>query len=400
MTETLSRPSRVPLPRPARTTGQRAGRPLQSGAVAALWAALAGLVAVALPVLLVWATDGRAGSGAGEALRAAAQVWLVGHSTSLEVPGGTLGLSPLGLALLPLVALARAGAHAARDCRTATLRDAVTLTGAVAGPYAVLATVVAGVTASSQVRPVPLQALAGAFLLGLLGAGVGIVRTARLVPVVKDRLSDRAVRLVTATAAALAVLFGAGALLVGVSLAVHVGRAADLTGATGPGPIGGVALLVLGVALVPNAVIWGTSYLVGTGFAVGVGTAVGPFSTTLGAVPAFPLLAALPGGAPPLAGGLAALVVPLVAGGVAGLLVVRRLGPASWWQAAGEAALVGPCAGLVLAAMALLSGGPLGDGRLAQVGPSAWRLGLVAALELAVAAAAVGALLVGRRSRS
>jgi hypothetical protein len=51
------------------------------------------------------------------------------------------------------------------------------------------------------------------------------------------------------------------------------------------------------------------------------------------------------------------------------------------------AALVaGPVAGAVLGVLARVSGGPLGDGRLAQIGPSAWLVALVGAAVVAVSA--------------
>ena len=390
---------RVAAPGPGqhRAAGEHPRRRLPSGLNAALWAALSGLVLLTLPVLLVWAADRRSGAGAGEALRTAGQLWLVGHGVPLGVPGGQLGLSPLGLMVFPLAGLVRAGAHAARESHTTGLRDAAVLTLAVAGPYAVLTTILAGLCAADGVRPLPLPALVCGFLVAALGAGCAIGRTSHLGARGWARLGARTRRVAVATVAAVGVLLGAGALLVAGSLLRHLGRVADLASATGPGLVGAAALLLLGLALLPNAVIWGVAYLAGTGFAVGVGTAVGPFATRLGAVPAFPLLAALPSHAPPLALGLAFLLVPVLAGGLAGLLVLRRLGPVSCRQAAGEAALVGPCVGLVLAVLAQRSGGPLGGGRLAQVGPSAWRLGLVVALEVAIAAATLAAVAVRRR---
>jgi hypothetical protein len=47
----------------------------------------------------------------------------------------------------------------------------------------------------------------------------------------------------------------------------------------------------------------------------------------------------------------------------------------------------GALAGCVLGALAAFAGGPLGDNRLAAVGPSGWQVGVVAALEVGVAAA-------------
>ena len=49
----------------------------------------------------------------------------------------------------------------------------------------------------------------------------------------------------------------------------------------------------------------------------------------------------------------------------------------------------GVATGTVTAVLAAFSGGPLGSGRLAEVGPSAWQAGVIATLEVGVAAAVV-----------
>ena len=388
MTQTAERP--LPArPRPGRVTSPI---PVGPGLTAAVWAAGAGLVALAVPVLLAWATDSRSGSGATAALRSVGQLWVLAHGGSLTVPGGTLGLTPLGLVALPLVLLGRAGAHAARTATPRDLRADLVLTAAIGTPYAVLVAVVAAAATSSEVRPAPVQALLAGLVVGLLGAGVGVARGGGRW---RDQLSAVPVRVravAGATCAALALLLGSGALLAGAALAAHLGRAASLARASDPGLIGGVALLALGLVLVPNLAVWGASWWAGPGFAVGAGTSVGPFGTTLGAVPAVPVLAALPVGSPPTPLAVLALVVPVVAGAVAGLLVARRAGVL-------DAALVGPAAGLAVGILAWLSGGPAGGSRLAAVGPSPWRVGLAIAVEVGVAAAAVAAVVARRRGR-
>jgi hypothetical protein len=45
-----------------------------------------------------------------------------------------------------------------------------------------------------------------------------------------------------------------------------------------------------------------------------------------------------------------------------------------------------------MALLAWLSGGPLGGGRLSEVGPSWWQVGLAVTLEVGVAAAAAAAV--------
>jgi hypothetical protein len=47
----------------------------------------------------------------------------------------------------------------------------------------------------------------------------------------------------------------------------------------------------------------------------------------------------------------------------------------------------GVLAGLLLGVLAAFAGGPLGDGRLAAVGPSGWQVAAVGALELGIGAA-------------
>ncbi|MBK5307310.1 MAG: hypothetical protein JJD92_11540 [Frankiaceae bacterium] len=391
MTDTLSRPSRTTSRGPA----QPARRPLEAGLLGALWSVCAGLVAIAVPVLLVWAADGRSGSGAAEAMRAVGQVWVIAHGAALEVPGGVLGLTPLGLLVLPLALLLRAAGHGARECRVTSLRQAGQLAVSIAVPYGVLAAVVAALAATPDVRPVPWQALLAGWAVGGVGGFAGAVRSARLWPAVLPALPARAARLVTATTVAVAVVLAGGSLVAAASLAKHLGRAGDLAAATGPGLVGGTALLLLGLALVPNAALWGASWLTGPGFHVGIGTVVGPYATHLGPVPSLPLLAALPGPVPGWVG-LVAMAVPLAAGAAAGVVVVRRLRTPTWAVACREAALVGPCAGVVLALAGWLSGGPAGGHRLADVGPSPWQLGLAVAVETGLGAALAAAVVVRR----
>jgi hypothetical protein len=78
-----------------------------------------------------------------------------------------------------------------------------------------------------------------------------------------------------------------------------------------------------------------------------------------------------------------------VAGAVGGALT-QRSAPDVVSEAAPLWGFVcGVTTGLLCAALAALAGGPLGGERLSEVGPSAWQVGLVAALEVGVAAAIV-----------
>ncbi len=402
MTSTIDRPSR-----PARSSRRpSADEPTRSawalGAAAALWAAAAGLLLVLLPVLLVWATDSRSGTGAAETVRSAGRIWLYAHGATLDLPDGRLALTPLGLLLVPLALVARLTCSAAHASGPTTPGQALRLALWTGVPYAVLTTVVALLVSGPDVHVSPGLALLGGLVTGTAGALAGALQPARLWRAAWFVLSRRARRLATAAGGALAALLGAGALLVGGSLVAHFGRATELAGASEPGAAGGAGLLLTGLALVPNAVVWGASWIAGPGFAVGVGTAVGPYSHELGPVPALPLLAALPGSGIPEWVAVLLLGVPLLAGALAGLVVVRDLTDdltgdlPSAARTALEAAAVGPVLGLVLALLAWLSGGSAGGERLAQLGPSPWRVGLAVAAAVAVGSA-VAALV--RRQR-
>jgi hypothetical protein len=398
MTETLQRPSRPSLPpRRASSSAPAPRRLVVAALLAAAEAAVLGMLVLVLPLLLVWATDPRSGAALEEAVRTGAGLWLLASGAVLQVPGGEVGLTPLGLLALPLLLLARAAARQGRAARLTSTGQAVRLAAAIAGAYAVFAVAVASLASAEPLRaaPVPVAAAAGA--VGVTGALLGCLRVDRLWRAAWLRVPPAGRRVLRAVATSSAVLVVAGALLVGGSLAVHGSDAAELARAGDPGPVGGFALLLLGLSLVPNAVVWGVSWLAGPGFAVGVGTAVGPFGAELGPVPAVPLLAALPATGVPTWVGVLVLGAPLAAGALAGLVVQRDLAGAGPWRVVLAALATGPATGLLWLVLAWTSGGAVGGDRLADVGPSPWQVGLALAALVGVGAAP-SALLLRRRA--
>jgi hypothetical protein len=207
-----------------------------------------------------------------------------------------------------------------------------------------------------------------------------------------------------AVLAGVAALVAAGLAVLLVALVWHAGRFAELVGALQPGLVGGVILLLGCVLLLPNGALWTVAYAAGPGFTVGAGTGVSPFGATLGPVPSFPLLAALPGDGTPAQVVRAALLLPVLAGVLAGWVVGRRL-PAATGPGRLPALLTGRVArpatygllagglvALVTAVLAVLAGGALGPGYLAAVGPSGWQVAAALAVEVAVPAAVTAAL--------
>jgi len=83
------------------------------------------------------------------------------------------------------------------------------------------------------------------------------------------------------------------------------------------------------------------------------------------------------------------LVTPYLAGALAGLMTVRIAPTPSLEAAPLWGLLTGTLTAVVIGFCAKFSGGPLGAGRLASVGPAAGEVGLVAVLEIGVTAALV-----------
>lgn len=396
--ETDQRAPRTARPRktPAPATSQRSLTGL--GVLAALRSVALGVLAVMVVVLVGWATAADSGADATDAVATALMAWLVAHHAHLAVPGGEVALVPLGLTALPVVlvhtATLRAGRAAAVRGRTAVLA----LTSSAVATYAVAATFVALLARTDSVQALPVSAFVGAAGVALLGAGTGAVRATGTWSGVSRRLPARVLVALPAATCALATLVAGGALLVGVSLALHHDRAAALVHGLDAGLGGGVLLGLLCLVYVPTAAIWGLAVVAGPGFAVGTGTSVSVAGTQLGAVPAFPLLAALPQGTGSALAWLA-LGVPVAAGGLAATLAHRSgaVPDAGWRPVAEVCAVAGGLVALAVAMLALLASGPAGPGRLTEMGPTWWLVAPLAGLEVAAVMAAV-LLLLRRRA--
>jgi hypothetical protein len=394
MTDLLTRPSRT-------TTASRAPTRFGSSTtIAAIGAggvaAGAGLLVIGVVVITTWAASLHGGASAGDALRAVAYVWLLAHRVTLSIDGSHVALLPIGLLALPAYALLRAGRWFAEAADINDIRSTLTGGLVLGGAYGFVTAVVASASATRTTHPAAGQALLAGCCVGMLFGTTGIARGAGLIQPIWAALPQRARSMAAAAGAGLAVLLGAGALLAIGGLLLHAGRVTHLGGELGPGPVGGVALVLACVAYVPNAVLWSTAYAVGPGFAVGAHTSVSPLGVHLGAVPAFPLLGALPDSGSAPASSLPFVVMPLVAGAVIGVLLIRRLPALRMEDAAFAGFATGALTGAVLGLLTALSGGPAGPGRMATVGPSAWQVGLMAALELGVGAA-IGAAEMQRR---
>ncbi|MBO0802206.1 MAG: hypothetical protein J2P25_03910 [Nocardiopsaceae bacterium] len=395
-----ARPGSVPRSSGARiTSGSGPALPsramLIAGGAAAIAAAAVGLAVLVTLSLIGWITaphDGF-GGGLGGVLRDAGLLWLVAHHVEVTVRGvGQIGLLPLGLVLLPGALLERAGRWLTREGHVTRLRHVSYAALAIACPYALFTAAVALGVGTETARPSLVQAVAWGFLLALVASGLGAAHGLAPWRKLAGLLSPRPRSVALGAVAALGVVTALGALLNAVSLGLHLSAYQSAVDSLGPGPFGSALLLLAELAYLPNSVIWAIAYTLGPGFAFGAGTAVSPSGSALGALPAFPMLAALPTGSGPAFPawlGFFVLATPYLAGALAGIVAIR-VAPTPFSEAAPLwGLLTGSLAGAVLGLLAWVSGGPLGSGRLASVGPNGAEAGLVAVLEVGVTAALV-----------
>lgn len=349
--------------------------------------------------------------------RASIDIWLLGHGTDISVTldsasaaglglagaGETfpLTIAALGFALLTVLLGVRAGRRIAETDHRAL--GAITAT-------AVFAALSFG-AAMSALHPLVEPALPQAVLLPTLafalGLTIGMLRTERPATddagsSLRDWIDDwRPTTLaVVATAfrggvAAVAMVLVVASVATAVLITTSYAQVITLYEGLHTGVLGGAAITIAQIALLPNLVVWTASWFLGPGFAIGAGSAVSPLATSLGPIPAIPVLGAIPVGEMPFA--FVALLLPVLAGFIAGVSFRNRLEAS--FSAGGEhdggqprqsvlaAGIgIGIVGGATFGLLAWMSGGSAGPGRLAVVGPDPVQVALWAAVEIGVPA--------------
>lgn len=318
-------------------------------------------------------------------------LWQLAHGGAVTAGDVMVTLVPLGVSGLAL-------ALATLSMRRASLTTWTGVLSATLG-YAVAALLLA------SLPPAQLSGLAGAaagaVVLGGAAAVLAVTRRRGVLPPLPEDLYRQVMRvprevrsvLVAGGRGAGAVsgtLLALGALFVVVSVvANHTGVSAALDGLRVDG-FDVAMLLVATVLLVPTAAVWAVGWLAGTGFTIGAGSVFSPETAVTGPLPAFPLLAGLPGPSP--VGGWTAALVVLV-GAAAGWYLHLRAPQSRLWASATTAVVTALGTGLVFAVLGSAASGSVGPGRMAEVGldPGAMALrltGLVALGCLAVVVAA------------
>ncbi|SFD92302.1 cell division protein PerM [Blastococcus tunisiensis] len=358
-----------------------------AASVAVSAAALAGL---ALALVVVQTLDPAGGQSVGDSVVLAGRLLLLAQGGELRLASGPLVLAPLLLTLGLAWGLSQAGRGIARLRAPVSPRDAVRTVGVVAGVHVLLVLGLALVVDAPEARVGLIRTALGATVLAVLAAGWGVLRESGLLDDVLDRGPARAV--LRGVLAGLLTALGLCTVVVAVAVVSDAGGHAALAGSLGGAGAGAVGLLGLELVLLPNAAAAVLGLAAGPGFHVGSGTLVSVHGVTLDAVPALPLLAALPDTqAVPLIA-FASQAVPALAGLVAGLTMARWLrDDAGGSVVAGlTGILTGGLLGVAAGLLVWLAGGSLGDGALAEVGAPPIATAVAIAAQAAIAAA-VGA---------
>jgi hypothetical protein len=212
--------------------------------------------------------------------------------------------------------------------------------------------------------------------LGLVFGGLGVVRGSRFSASFVAMFPEEVRAAVTGALAGVMVMVAAGGVLVTAALVMHFSDVLRLSEGLGAGRVGGVVMALVGMAAVPNAVLCGGAFIAGPGFALGTATAVAPGDVRLGSLPGFPLLGIVPSGAD--SWWQAALIgVPVLAGGLAGFVAVRRYPVYGYDLAALRGGLAGLVGGLTFGGCAWLATGGIGPGRMQDIGPDVMATTLV-----------------------
>lgn len=132
-------------------------------------------------------------------------------------------------------------------------------------------------------------------------------------------------------------------------------------------------MLTIGqLAILPNLIAFGASWISGVGFAIGEGSYVSPLATQLGPLPALPVFAAIPTGG--FDRGILFALVPVVTAFFATVLS-RKFSDSLRWEyatrfgaASALAVVAATVAGALALLLALLASGSFGPGRFSWVG--------------------------------
>ena len=364
--------------------------------------------------LTVWLVEQTVGSTFQSVLQDSSRTWLSAHGVPLlfaegkiagiEVPAYVVDFLPLGFSILIGWLIFRAGKK---------LSGEKYLGFAWLGSISLYLATAIILTSSAVTKAIYVVQWQGVFIPTALFAVLVIIGSVAGAPmlfedsdpsVMRDRIRDFFIALADKLPWAIKPLIGpalragtgvvaamslVSAVLVSVMLAVNWIEIIKLYQSLQLTFLGTLTVSAGQLALMPNLIAFGNSWLLGTGFSVGQGSIVSPLATELGPLPAIPMLAALPVSGSSL--GVLFILVPLLAAFFATLLVKSYTAELRFAYASATSAAIslGLAIGFVAAAqmwiLTELASGSIGPGRMSLVGVNPWIVAGVTFLEVSIA---------------
>lgn len=325
---------------------------LEAAILSWLIAALGGLVTYVATA----AAPGLGGSTWGTSVSVATGWWLTSFGSPMPSgEDGVLSLIPLACTLVSLLLLRGSMRRADVDSGVAA---------AIAGVAYLLSVGLLGLAAPERSGEYAL----GAILVAAVAAlSVVPMRLARIPASVRQAIRS-------AWWSFLGILVVSG-IAVTTAIAMGWSTVLEIHDSLGPSTVSSIVLILLQLAYAPLVAGWGFAWLAGPGFHVGTGSHFSPFGTTTEALPAIPVLGALPG--PGTAPGWWVLLSLAAVGAVVGALRSRRSDLATPGANVLHLAVALPVFYVVSAVFVMLSSGSLGSGRMAEMGANAPLVALI-----------------------
>jgi hypothetical protein len=389
-------------------------RAFARGALGSAFVVALGFLTVFALNVTVWLVEQTVGSTFQSVLQDSSRTWLSAHGVPLliaegkiagiKVPAYVVDFLPLGFSILIGWLIFRAGKK---------LSGEKYLGSAWLGAITLYLAVAVILTSSSVTKAIYVVQWQGVFIPTALFAVLLIIGSVAGAPmlfedsepsVMRDRIRDFFIDLVDKLPWAIKPLIGpalragtgvvaamslVSAVLISVMLALNWIEIIKLYQSLQLTFLGTLTVSAGQLALMPNVIAFGNSWLLGTGFSVGQGSIVSPLATELGPLPAIPMLAALPVSGSSL--GVLFILVPLLAAFFATLLVKSYTAELRFAYASATSAAIslGLAIGFVAAVqmwfLTELASGSIGPGRMSLVGVNPWLVAGVTFLEVSIA---------------
>jgi hypothetical protein len=379
---------------------------LRKALVAGALAAAGSATVFVLPALLVWVAASESTVSWTGSLGVGASLWLLAGGAHLALGATQVTVVPLlGFALSVAIGAwaATRAAREAADARTIRLtRDLLhrPLGAALlawAGGYAACALLWVAVAFLAGPHPVVWTLVFPVLVVPVVSVLLALQRLVKGRPELAGPALSRPDWLPEAVRRALrpglegaAALLGAGTAICLVLLVLRFGEVRHLQTELAPGVVGGVALTLAQLAVLPNLALWAVSFVAGTGFSAVEGASATWTGSRTSLMPMVPVFGALP--QPGAFPGLLPLVVllPVAVGAFVGWRSLRAVARLSRERT--KLTVVGTSVAVAAGAIGLLDafgGGALGVARLSDIGAPAGAMTLALLVELGVGAALV-----------